>query len=326
MTVRLDRIKIQLGDIVKLDTDAVVNAANSYLAEGSGVCGAIFRTAGSAQLTKACDAIGGCETGSAVITPGFGLKAKYIIHAVGPVWRGGDEDECELLRGAYEASLNLAMENGCHSIGFPLISAGIYGYPMEEAWEIAIRACMEFVEHNSDYDLEIIFTVLDKKILMLGEQMLRELTDCKAERITAFGEDVIKPGKMGCDELSDKGMITSLSYHYMSYMGCIDMDIHVRDGKLFYTFFEMIDQYSKRKEEVSKISPEDFNEAIEKLGVRDWKKYYSKGILIRDGGDWELIFSLDTGKRYRIGGNAAFPENHREFEDLLYKVADRERL
>ena len=325
MAVRFDRIKIQLGDIVKLDTDAVVNAANWHLAEGSGVCGAIFRAAGSEELTRACDAIGGCETGSAVITPGFGLKAKYIIHAVGPVWRGGKEDESELLSGAYEASLNLAKENGCHSIGFPLISAGIYGYPLEEAWEVAVRTCMEFVEFNSDYDLEIIFTVLDKKILMLGEQILRELTDCKAEEITAYGGEAIRPGKMGCDELSDKGVINWLSYHYTSYMGCVDMDIDIRDGKLFYTFFEMVDQYSKHKEEVSKISPDEFRESVEKLGIREWKHYYSRGCEIMDGGDWELIFSLDTGKRYRIRGNAAFPKNHERFEKLLYKVAGRER-
>ena len=184
MAIRFDNIKIQLGDIVKLDTDAVVNAANSHLAEGSGVCGAIFRAAGSKKLTEACDAIGGCETGSAVITPGFGLKAKYIIHAVGPVWRGGNEDESELLRGAYETALNLAMENNCHSIGFPLISAGIYGYPLEEAWEVALGTCIEFIECNSDLDMEIIFTVLDKNIMMLGEQVLRELTDCEAEKIT----------------------------------------------------------------------------------------------------------------------------------------------
>ena len=174
MAIRFDNIKIQLGDIVKLDTDAVVNAANSHLAEGSGVCGAIFRAAGSKKLTEACDAIGGCETGSAVITPGFGLKAKYIIHAVGPVWRGGNEDESELLRGAYETSLNLAMENKCRSIGFPLISAGIYGYPLEQAWEVALGTCIEFIECNSDLDMEIIFTVLDKNIMMLGEQVLRE--------------------------------------------------------------------------------------------------------------------------------------------------------
>lgn len=178
MAIRFDNIKIQLGDIAKLDTDAVVNAANSHLAEGSGVCGAIFRAAGSKKLTEACDAIGGCETGSAVITPGFGLKAKYIIHAVGPVWRGGNEDESELLRGAYEAALNLAMENNCRSIGFPLISAGIYGYPLEQAWEVALGTCIEFIECNSDLDMEIIFTVLDKNIMMLGEQVLRELTDC----------------------------------------------------------------------------------------------------------------------------------------------------
>ncbi len=192
MAIRFDNIKIQLGDIVKLDTDAVVNAANSHLAEGSGVCGAIFRAAGSKKLTEACDAIGGCETGSAVITPGFGLKAKYIIHAVGPVWRGGNEDESELLRGAYEAALNLAMENKCRSIGFPLISAGIYGYPLEQAWEVALGTCIEFIECNSDLDMEIIFTVLDKNIMMLGEQVLRELTDCEAEKIDASISETIR--------------------------------------------------------------------------------------------------------------------------------------
>ena len=140
MAVRFDRIKIQLGDIVKLDTDAVVNAANSHLAEGSGVCGAIFRAAGSEELTRACDAIGGCETGSAVITAGFGLKAKYIIHAVGPVWRGGMSGEAEQLANCYRNSLKTAVENGIRTIAFPSISTGVYSYPLEQAAEIAVLA------------------------------------------------------------------------------------------------------------------------------------------------------------------------------------------
>ena len=126
-------IEIKLIGITELETDAIVNAANSRLAAGSGVCGAIFSYAGRRQLTEACDAIGYCPTGKAVITPGFDLKAKYIIHAVGPVWHGGLNHEAENLYSCYQESLDRASENDCHSIGFPLISAGIFGYPKDKA-------------------------------------------------------------------------------------------------------------------------------------------------------------------------------------------------
>ena len=169
------KIEIKKIGITKLETDAIVNAANEGLWEGGGVCGAIFREAGSAELTKACNAIGGCATGNAVITPGFTLPAKYIIHAVGPVWRGGDQNEPKLLYSAYKQSLLVAMENGCHSIGFPLISAGIFGYPKDRAWRKAIQACRDFIEENPDYDMRITFAVLDDEILKLGQQVYNEL-------------------------------------------------------------------------------------------------------------------------------------------------------
>lgn len=108
-----------------MNVDAIVNAANDGLWEGGGVCGSIFREAGSAELTKACSAIGGCKTGRAVITPGYKLPAKFIIHAVGPVWHGSTQNEPKLLYSAYKQSLIIAKENDCHSIGFPLISVGI---------------------------------------------------------------------------------------------------------------------------------------------------------------------------------------------------------
>ncbi len=139
-------IEIIKSGITDLDVDAVVNAANSQLLEGCGVCGAIFREAGSDELTSACFKIGGCPTGEAVITPGFNLRADYIIHAVGPVWSGGDNDEEELLYAAYENSLILARKNNCRSIAFPVISSGIYGYPKREAWLVAVRACCDFIE------------------------------------------------------------------------------------------------------------------------------------------------------------------------------------
>lgn len=139
------------------------------------MCGAIFAAAGSAELTKACQKIGGCKTGNAVITPGFNLPAKYIIHAVGPVWHGGDKNEPKLLYSAYKQSLIVAKDNGCHSIAFPLISAGIFGYPVNQAWRKALQACMDFIDNNPEYDMQIIFAVIDDNILAIGQQTLAEL-------------------------------------------------------------------------------------------------------------------------------------------------------
>lgn len=169
------KIEIIQTGITNLNVDAVVNAANSQLREGSGVCGAIFAEAGSGELQKACWEIGGCETGSAVITPGFNLKAKYIIHAVGPIWYGGDEGEEELLYGAYEKSLSLAKEYECRSIAFPVISSGIYGYPKSQAWEVAVRACSDFINANHDYPIDIFFAVLSDKSREMGEKAIEEI-------------------------------------------------------------------------------------------------------------------------------------------------------
>lgn len=175
----MSSIKIQKIGITKLHTDAIVNAANSSLAAGGGVCGAIFREAGYDELTAACGAIGGCKTGSAAITPGFNLPVKYIIHAVGPVYQDGKHREPQLLYSAYKQSLILAKENNCHSIGFPLISAGIFGYPKDQAWRKALQACQDFISDNPDYDIDIIFAVLDDNIKALGEKSLTELNDIK---------------------------------------------------------------------------------------------------------------------------------------------------
>ena len=171
----MSSIRIQHISITELEADAVVNAANSNLAHGSGVCGFIFRDAGSYEMEAACRKIGHCDTGSAVITPGFKLPAKNVIHAVGPMWCGGNRNEPELLYSAYKSSLELAKENNLHSIGFPLISAGIYGYPMRQAWERAITACKDFLAENPDYEIEIIFYVIDEDIQKKGEQVLSEL-------------------------------------------------------------------------------------------------------------------------------------------------------
>lgn len=167
-------IDIEKMDITLMDVDAVVNAANSQLMEGRGVCGAIFERAGSYELSEACEKIGHCKTGDAAITPGFDLKASYIIHAVGPIWHGGDDGEEELLYSAYRKSLILAKEHNCKSIAFPVISSGIYGYPKDEAWEVAIRACWDFIDDNPDYEIAITFAVISDESRHLGEKILKD--------------------------------------------------------------------------------------------------------------------------------------------------------
>ncbi len=133
-----DRIEIHAGDITKLDVGAIVNAANDRLAPGGGVCGAIHRAAGPG-LARECAEIGYCPTGEARITGGYDLAAEHVIHAVGPIWRGGRQGEAELLAGCYRTCLTLAKEAGLNSIAFPAISTGIYGYPLADATRVAVE-------------------------------------------------------------------------------------------------------------------------------------------------------------------------------------------
>ncbi len=169
----MSSIVIKKSDIVSLDTDAIVNAANEGLWAGSGVCGAIFDAVGFEKLENACYKIGHCDTGSAVITPGFNLKSEYIIHAVGPIWEDGKHDEAKFLYGAYSKALELAIENGCKSIGFPLISTGVFGYPVDLAWTVAIQACVDFL--NKGNEINIVFAVRSDKIYDTGMQTLKKL-------------------------------------------------------------------------------------------------------------------------------------------------------
>lgn len=164
--------RIVRNDIAEMHCDAIVNAANSSLKMGGGVCGAIFKKAGAEQLRKECDAIGWCPPGKAVITSGCGLNARYVIHAVGPRYQDGNSGESALLRGAYRSALDLAAEYQCESIAFPLISAGIYGYPRREAMDIAIEVFREFL---LDHELEIIFVLYGRDSVEEGKKRFPEL-------------------------------------------------------------------------------------------------------------------------------------------------------
>ena len=156
------RIEIHAGDITKLDVGAIVNAANDRLAPGGGVCGAIHRAAGR-ELARECAAIGHCPTGEARITGGYKLPAKHVIHAVGPVWHGGNEGEAEQLASCYRMSLDLAREAGLTSIAFPAISTGIFGYPVARATQVAVDTVSAWLAENDGME-RVIFCVFGDEV------------------------------------------------------------------------------------------------------------------------------------------------------------------
>ncbi|HSP21935.1 MAG TPA: macro domain-containing protein [Planococcus sp. (in: firmicutes)] len=165
-------LEIIRNDLTKMHVDAIVNAANSELQMGGGVCGAIFQRAGASDMQAACNRIGNCPTGSAVVTPAFKLDARYIIHAVGPVWQGGGQGEEQLLRSAYSTSLGLADELECESIAFPLISSGIYGYPKDQALDIAVSEIRRFL---LDHEMLVYLVVFDQKSFVISESLAESI-------------------------------------------------------------------------------------------------------------------------------------------------------
>ena len=163
-------IEIIQADITQLNVDAIVNAANSSLLGGGGVDGAIHRAAGPGLLAE-CITLGGCPTGDAKITKGYNLKARFVIHTVGPVWRGGLNNEAELLASCYRKSLSLAVQNQCSSIAFPNISTGIYGFPKNKAAEIATRETTQFLAGNKIL-VQVLFCCFDSENYALYKQLL----------------------------------------------------------------------------------------------------------------------------------------------------------
>jgi O-acetyl-ADP-ribose deacetylase len=151
------KLEIQRGDITKLDVDAIVNAANTTLLGGGGVDGAIHRGAGP-ELLAECRTLGGCRPGEAKITRAYRLPAQFVIHTVGPVWRGGTRGEAETLANCYRNSLQVAVENGIKTIAFPAISCGAYGYPVQEAAQIAVNTTREFLANDDKID-KVIFVL-----------------------------------------------------------------------------------------------------------------------------------------------------------------------
>lgn len=168
-----ERIEIIKGDITKLDVDAIVNAANSSLLGGGGVDGAIHRAAGE-QLLEECKTLGGCETGAAKITKGYGLQARHVIHTVGPIWHGGDKNEDDLLAACYRNSLVLAVEHRLKTIAFPSISTGAYGFPMDRAARIAVQTTRAFLETEPGIE-KVLLVCFGQAALSFHQEALAEI-------------------------------------------------------------------------------------------------------------------------------------------------------
>jgi O-acetyl-ADP-ribose deacetylase (regulator of RNase III) len=170
-----DRLSVVTADITTLQVDTIVNAANTSLLGGGGVDGAIHRAAGP-ELLEECRMLGGCKTGDAKVTKAYRLPARYVIHAVGPVWRGGTEGEPELLASCYRRALELAAERECRTIAFPAISTGVYGYPKDRAAAVAVRTVAEWLS-RSNLPERVIFCCFDSQSAALHEAEIARLPE-----------------------------------------------------------------------------------------------------------------------------------------------------
>jgi len=168
-----NRIEITQGDITKMQEDAIVNAANESLLGGGGVDGAIHRAAGPALLEE-CRIIGGCPTGEARITKGHQLPAKYVIHTVGPVWHGGNQNEPALLANCYKNSLQLSVEHDVKTIAFPAISTGVYGYPVKAATEIALQVTSAFLQKHPSLE-KVVFVCFGEEVFAIYNELYKKL-------------------------------------------------------------------------------------------------------------------------------------------------------
>lgn len=277
-------LEIVRNDITKMKVDAIVNAANSALQQGGGVCGAIFAAAGADELQKECDYIEHCDVGSAVITSGYQLPAKHIIHTVGPIWQGGRHNEKELLTSCYRKSLELALEFKITSIAFPLISSGIFGYPKDQALQVAIASIGSFL---MQHDMMVYLVVYDKASYMLSDKLFKSI------------ETYID------DHYVDENLI--LRSNQRTQAGYIAESIgHVKDIEIAYLQPSLLsDDPEKHKSlddvlsQLDKTFSQLLLQLIDKKGKADTEVYKKANI------DRKLFSKIRSNPDYRPGKNTA---------------------
>ena len=253
-------LQIIRNDITKMSVDAIVNAANTSLLGGGGVDGCIHRAAGP-ELLAECSTLHGCETGSAKITKGYRLPCKYVIHAVGPRWRDGKHQEQELLESCYRTSLNLAKENGCQSVAFPLISSGIYGYPKDQALRVAVDTIGEFLMEN---DMTVYIVIFDRAAYQISGELFADIaeyiddhyvdahTDSCRERLRRLNRLESKASKV-CEDAALGFMAAPCAPMSMSVTsGSLDNVLDELDAGFSETLLKLIDRTGKKDSEIYK--------------------------------------------------------------------------
>ena len=209
-------------DITRMETDAIVNAANRTLLGGGGVDGAIHRAAGP-ELLEECRTLGGCETGEAKITKAYKLPCKYVIHTVGPRWKGGDKGEKELLSSCYRNSLALALKNGCASVAFPLISSGAYGYPKDKAMKVAVDTIGDFLMDH-DTDMMVYLVVFGKESVALGHKLDADIREYVDDRFTDERERADHGRRRRISEAEEDVLLSNLPVFNAHVYGAYEAD------------------------------------------------------------------------------------------------------
>jgi len=289
-----------------MEVDVIVNAANRTLRKGGGVCGAIFSMAGADRLQSACDEIGECAVGEAVMTDGFDLQAKKIIHSVGPIWQGGAANEAKLLESCYKNALELAVRHRYQSIAFPLISSGIYGYPKEQAMQIAISTISTFLLMN---DIQVYLVVYDKTALGISKKLFNSISEYIDDYYVAELDSKFHRNRHTHDEYDQ----VSETYN----------DI-ILESEIFSESSQMEIQQSRRLEDVLSQLEESFSESLLRLidekGMTDVETYRKANIdrrlfsKIRNTSDYTPL------KKTVIAFSIALELNLDETIDLLAKA------
>lgn len=305
-------LEIVRNDITAMSVDAIVNTTNTALKMGGGVSGAIYSAAGIDKLQSECDLIGGCGVGQAVLTGGYNLKARFIIHTVGPVWRGGSFDEARQLSDCYTNSLTLAVKNKCRSVAVPLISSGIYGYPRDQALQIAVAAIAGFLVAH---EIKVYLVVYDKSSFELSEKLFTGVSNFIDDNYIEEHRANLRHRTLESDELNQQNVT-----HFMLSSSHLDLD-----KDLYEEMNVPLPSKSKRRlEDIIGQLEESFSRMLIRLidqkGLTDVETYKRANI------DRKLFSKIRSDRGYKPGKGTvialalALRLNLDETKDLLAKA------